>query len=136
MVSKNNCPHCGITVHSNERECPFCGSRNWNYVEGHAYTVTTPKTIEELRIYSAEHSIPLYRMRFFVGENFKAPYAYGIYRKDDKTIVVYHNKSTGDRMIRYEGPDEAFGVNELFQKLTEECRKRALLTSFCESVRS
>ena len=65
--------------------------------------------------------MPLLRMRFFVGEDFKEPKAFGIYQDGDD-FVVYKNKANGQRAVRYRGPDEAYAVSELFQKLLEEQR--------------
>ena len=53
-----------------------------------------------------------------IGENYTSPMAFGIY-KDDVTghFVVYKNKPDGQRAVRYEGKDEAYAVNELYQKI-------------------
>jgi hypothetical protein len=69
--------------------------------------------------------MPLLRMRFFVGEDFKEPKAFGIYQDGDD-FVVYKNKANGQRAVRYRGPDEAYAVSELFQKLLEECHNRGI----------
>ena len=82
-----------------------------------------PKTIEELKAYCAYHEMQLARMRFFIGEDYKYPRAFGIYRDGDH-VVVYKNKASGNRAVRYSGPDEAYGVRELYNKLLEECHAR------------
>ena len=105
--------------------CPHCGASNPNYVADTPRSIFLPKTIEELKEYCAERGMPLLRMRFFVGENFKEPRAFGIYKDGDR-FVVYKNKSDGSRAIRYNGPDEAYAVNELFQKLLSECHNRGI----------
>lgn len=87
--------------------------------------ITHPVTIEELQQYCAQKGMPLLRMRFFIGEDYKEPRAFGIYRDGDN-FVVYKNKDTGYRAIRYCGPDEAFAVNEIFQKLLSECHLRGI----------
>ncbi len=85
-----------------------------------------PQTIEELKQWYKDRNLPDENTtRFFIGKNYTGPKAFGIY-KDEETgnFIVYKNKEDGSRAIRYEGNDEAFAVNELFQKLKEEIRKR------------
>lgn len=125
MVSTGKCQYCGSTVKSSDQSCPQCGAPNPNYVPDGERTVFLPKTIEELKEYCAERGMPLLRMRFFVGEDYKQPKAFGIYRDGDQ-FVVYKNKANGERAIRYQGPDEAYAVNELFQKLLQECHNRGI----------
>lgn len=125
MASTSKCEYCGGTVSSEERICPHCGAENPNYVVDTPRQVFLPKTIEELKEYCAERGMPLLRMRFFIGENYKQPKAFGIYRDGDR-FIVYKNKADGSRAIRYQGPDEAYAVNELFQKLLVECHNRGI----------
>ena len=125
MASTSKCKFCGATVRSDERTCPQCGGTNDSFVADTPRTVFLPKTIAELQEYCAERGMPLLRMRFFIGENFKEPRAFGIYQ-DGNDFVVYKNKSDGSRAIRYRGPDEAHAVNELFMKLLEECHHRGI----------
>ena len=84
-----------------------------------------PKTIKELKDYCAGKGMPLAKMRFFVGENFTAPRAFGIYREGVE-FVVYKNKADGSRAIHYRGRDEAYAVNELYLKLLDECHQRGI----------
>lgn len=125
MASTNKCQYCGSTISSEDQKCPFCGAPNPNYVANTERTVFLPKTIEELKEYCAERGMPLLRMRFFVGEDYREPKAFGIYRDGDD-FIVYKNKSDGSRAVRYRGPDEAHAVNELFLKLLDECHKRGI----------
>ncbi len=125
MASTSKCPFCDGTVRSDEKNCPHCGAANENYVVDTERTIFQPKTIDELKEYCAERGMPLLRMRFFVGEDFKEPRAFGIYRDGDR-FVVYKNKADGTRAIRYDGPDEAYAVNELYQKLLVECHNRGI----------
>ena len=125
MASTGKCPYCGGTVTSEEKNCPHCGATNENYVVDTPRTILQPKTIDELKEYCAERGMPLLRMRFFIGENFKEPRAFGIYQDGDR-FVVYKNKADGSRAIRYQGPDEAYAVNELYQKLLVECHNRGI----------
>ena len=124
-ASTGECPFCHGTVRSDEKTCPNCGAENPNYVEDTPRRIFHPKTIEELKEYCAERGMPLLRMRFFIGEDYKEPRAFGIYRDGDR-FVVYKNKDNGNRAVRYDGPDEAHAVNELFQKLLDECHNRGI----------
>ena len=125
MASTGKCPYCGGTVRSDEPKCPSCGAPNANFVENTARTIFLPKTIDELKEYCAERGMPLLRMRFFIGEDFREPRAFGIYR-DGENVIVYKNKADGSRAIRYQGPDEAHAVDEIFRKLLEECHNRGI----------
>ncbi len=126
MASTLKCPFCGGTLLSNEKNCPHCGGENSNYVEDTARRVFHPKTIEEMKEYCAERGMPLLRMRFFVGQDFREPKAFGIYKAGENRYVVYKNKADGSRAVRYDGPDEAHAVNELFEKLLSECHNRGI----------
>ena len=111
------CPVCGELSNTGEY-CNRCGvSKDSSY--------DAPKTIEELQDYCYRHRMPLNTMRFFVGENYEEAQAFGIYQEGDQ-FIVYKNKADGSRAVRYSGPDEAYAVNELFQKLLEECHNRGI----------
>ena len=125
MPSTGKCPYCGSVVKSNEEKCRSCGAANENYVAETVRTVFLPKTIDELKEYCAERGMPLLRMRFFIGEDYKEPKAFGIYRDGDN-FVVYKNKADGSRAVRYRGKDEEYAVNEIFAKLLEECHNRGI----------
>jgi hypothetical protein len=135
MASTGKCPYCGSTVRSDEQKCPNCGAANENYVAEMPRTVFLPKTIEELKEYCAERGMPLLRMRFFIGEDYREPRAFGIYR-DGGNVVVYKNKADGSRAIRYQGPDEEHAVNEIFQKLLSECHNRGIYPDGAPETRS
>ena len=126
-ASTGRCPYCGGTIRSNERYCTKCGSPNSHYIEDTARVIIHPKTIDELKEYCAERDMPLLRMRFFIGEDYQGAQAFGIYKDEGlDRYIVYKNKSDGSRAVRYSGPDEAYAVNEIYQKLLEECRKRGI----------
>ena len=125
MASTSQCQYCGSSVRSDQASCPKCGAPNPNYVAETERRIFLPKTIEELKEYCAERGMPLLRMRFFIGEDYREPKAFGIYR-DGNQFVVYKNKADGSRAIRYKGPDEAYAVNEIFAKLLEECHNRGI----------
>ena len=80
----------------------------------------TPQTIEELLAFCERHELPLSKMRFFIGLDYPGAKAYGIFKDKNGDFVVYKNKADGSRAVRYRGPDEAYAVNELFQKLKDE----------------
>ena len=83
-----------------------------------------PQTIDELKQFCAEKGMPLEKMRFFIGEDYPHPRAFGIYEDADGDFVVYKNKADGTRAVRYKGPNEAYAVNELYEKLKYETDKR------------
>lgn len=115
---KIKCDYCGQFIEDTDMVCPHCGATN-NAASRTASGV--PKTIEELKVFAAQHNLPLDKMRFFIGEDYSGPRAFGIYQ-DVFTgeFVVYKNKSDGSRSIRYKGKDEAYAVNELYQKMKAE----------------
>ncbi len=112
---KVNCDYCGNYMETTDVSCPHCGAAN-THIAGH-YS-KNPVTIEELKAYCDSNKLPLDKMHVHIGENYTAPMAFGIY-KDDVSghFVVYKNKPDGQRAIRYEGKDEAYAVNELYQKI-------------------
>lgn len=80
-----------------------------------------PKTIEELAQWYAAHNLPPEEVtRFFIGKDIKEPKAFGIYKDGFGNVVVYKNKDTGERAVRYQGRDEAYGVRELLARLRQE----------------
>ena len=98
--------------------CPHCGAK----LSGVNRTSDgQPKTIEELQQWYVGHHLPPEEItRFFIGKNIKEPKAFGIYKTSTGDCVVYKNKSTGERVVRYQGADEAYAVNELYQRLKAE----------------
>lgn len=116
---KVKCEYCNNYIDDSEEKCPNCGSPNKDFKR---VANQVPTTIEELEKWYKDHNLPPYETtRFFIGIDYKEPKAFGIY-KDDKTgkFIVYKNKDTGERKIRYEGKDEKYAVNELYMKLKEE----------------
>ena len=118
---KIKCEYCGNYISDTDINCPKCGAPNAGLIRS---AEGVPKTIEELRDFCASHELPLEKMRFFIGEDYKQPKAFGIYREEDGDIVVYKNKADGTRAVRYRGKDEAYAVNELYQKLRAEISQR------------
>ncbi len=125
MASTNKCEYCGSTITSEDKSCPNCGAANPLYVVDLPRKVTDPQTIEELQEYCAERGMPLLRMRFFIGQDCREPKAFGVYR-DGTEYVVYKNKADGSRSVRYRGPDEAYAVGQIYDKLIEECHNRGI----------
>lgn len=115
------CEYCGAYFSDTQEKCPTCGAPN-NQLKRTASSV--PTTIEELKAFIAEKGIPAEKIRFFIGVDYKEPKAFGIY-KDEMTgnFVVYKNKADGSRAVRYEGKDEAYAVNEIYQKLRDEINR-------------
>lgn len=118
---KTKCSFCGSFISDTDEICPNCGAVNENLMRS---ADGIPKTIEELKAFSDKHNLPLKDMRFFLGEDFKEPKAFGIYKDDDGNFVVYKNKADGSRAVRYQGKDEAYAVNEIYQKMRSEIRMR------------
>lgn len=114
---KIKCEYCGAYISEKDEKCSQCGAVNANYKR----TVDeTPKTISELKAWYKQKNLPPQEVtRFFIGEDYKEPKAFGIYEKDGQ-FVVYKNKADGSRAIRYSGNDEAYAVNELYMRLKSE----------------
>lgn len=116
---KIQCNYCGTFFDDTNAQCPFCGGKNEGVVRT---TSSQPLTIEQLQEWYKSKGLPPYETtRFFIGIDYRKPKAFGIY-KDQRTgnFVVYKNKASGERAVRYEGTDEAYAVNELFQRLKQE----------------
>ena len=111
------CEQCGKLLLDGSAFCPSCG---YEQRDGGVRLTRIPQTIEELRAFCLEQGMPLEQMRFFIGEDYRESRAFGIYREQDGTFVVYKNKDNGSRAIRYCGPDEAYAVRELYEKLKSE----------------
>ena len=80
-----------------------------------------PKTIDSLKEYCELNGYTSEKTRFFIGEDYKEPRAFGIYKDEvSGDFVVYKNKDDGSRAVRYRGTDEAFAVGELYDRLQKE----------------
>ena len=113
---RQRCEYCDNWIDDTDAVCPHCGAPNEHMMVS---VSGVPKTIDELKAFAVAHNLPLEQMRFFIGEDFKEPRAFGIYQ-DGLDFVVYKNKADGTRAIRYRGKDEAYAVNELYQKMKSE----------------
>lgn len=113
---KIKCEYCETLYEDTATHCPSCGAPNPNQKQDRA-----PKTIDELREWYIARNLPPEEItRFFIGKDIKEARAFGIYIDEHGEFVVYKNKADGSRAVRYKGKDEAYAVNELYQKLKDE----------------
>lgn len=115
---KIKCNYCGAMIDETGKFCPNCGAP---LSGANRVSDEQPKTIEELKAWYVGHLLPPENVtRFFIGKDVHEPKAFGIFQNGTGDFVVYKNKSTGERAIRYQGADEAYAVNELYQRLKAE----------------
>lgn len=114
---KSKCQYCDSYVAQEQERCPSCGGINPNYKRN---SNGQPQTINDLKEWYRAHNLPPEdTTRFYIGKNVKQAKAFGIFKDSDNNFVVYKNKADGTRAERYRGNDEAFAVNEIYQKLKE-----------------
>ena len=111
------CEYCDQYYDAALPKCPNCGSPNDNL---RRTANETPKTIEELKAYCARMGFTPEKTRFFIGQDYRGAKAFGIYKDAAGKCVVYKNKANGERAVRYEGYDEGYAVNELYERLQSE----------------
>lgn len=116
------CDYCGSIIDEDNEVCPNCGGT----LDGvHRFAGEQPRTIEELKEWYIARNLPSEEVtRFFIGKDIREPRAFGIYQDVGGDFVVYKNKANGERAVRYQGTDEAYAVNELYQKLKGEIADR------------
>ena len=113
---KIKCDYCGNTYEDTLHQCPDCGAPNPSHKNEKG-----PKTIEELQQWYKNRNLPAPEVtRFFIGVDYKEPRAFGIYKDGNGDFIVYKNKGDGSRAVRYQGKDEEYAVNELYQRLKDE----------------
>ena len=82
-------------------------------------------SVAELLQRCQERGMPLEKMRFFINEDRREPRCFGIYQDPQSGYwVVYKNKDNGSRAVRYNGPDEGYAANEIWQKINSEIELR------------
>lgn len=115
---KIKCDYCDSMIEETEKSCPHCGAP----LSGVNRTSSSqPNTIEELQQWYVGHNLPPEDVtRFYIGKDYRGPKAFGIYKNTSGDFVVYKNKGDGSRAIRYQGKDEAYAVNELYQRLRSQ----------------
>lgn len=119
---KIKCDYCGSIIEEQNENCPNCGA-TLNGVN--RFAKEQPQTIEELKEWYIARNLPPEEVtRFFIGKNITDARAFGIYRDSAGDYIVYKNKADGTRSVRYQGTDEAYAVNELYQKLKSEIAER------------
>ncbi len=123
---KIKCEFCGTMMDDTQSVCPSCGAPNRNVRRSSG---DQPLTIEELRQWYEGKGLPPEEVtRFFIGKDIREPKAFGIYYEEDTgNYVVYKNKASGERSVRYRGTDQAYAVNELFQRLKQEIIQQKML---------
>ena len=115
---KIKCDYCDNTYEDTLPQCPYCEAPN----PTQKGATGAPKTIEELKQWYKDRNLPPYETtRFFIGEDHRGPQAFGIYQDQNSgEFIVYKNKGDGTRAVRYQGDDEHYAVNEIYQKLKDE----------------
>lgn len=128
IAVKIRCEYCGSMMNDTEEACPSCGAPNRNVRRSSG---DQPLTIAELKRWYESKGLPPENVtRFFIGKNVREPRAFGIYFDENTgNFVVYKNKDSGARAVRYEGTDEAYAVNELFQRLKQEITQQKMLNA-------
>ena len=127
-----NCEYCGSRLPEGEDTCPSCGAP----VLPSVGSPDMPQTIEELKAFCFQHNLPLADMRFFIGQDYPEPRAFGIFEDEYGQFVVYKNKADGSRAIRYRGGNEAYAVREIYLKMKEEIKNQRRMRGQNPSTRS
>ena len=122
---KVKCDFCGTMMNDTESVCPSCGAPNASVRRSSG---DQPLTIEELKRWYESKGLPPENVtRFFIGKNVTEPKAFGVYFEEESgNYIVYKNKASGERAVRYRGTDQAYAVNELFQRLKQEITQQKM----------
>ena len=79
------CDYGGNYIEDTDKNCPHCGAPNDRMQRS---GTKVPKTIEELKAFCAAHHLPLEQMRFFLGEDYRGPRAFGVYKDGEGNFVL------------------------------------------------
>lgn len=120
---KTKCEYCGGYISDTDETCPNCGAVNPLLVRK---IKKVPSTIVELKQWYNKKDFPPSKVtRFFIGENPGFKNSSGIYKsKKTGNTVLYEIDSKGNRIIRYDGKDEAYAVNEFYMQIRETMAQR------------
>ena len=116
---KIKCSYCGNEFDETLDNCPSCGGVNVNVKKT---SESGPRTLEELKKWFYEtNGLTSEKTHIYVGENCSEPAVFGMYKDEDTNdFIVYKNKQNGERAIRYQGKDEQYAVNELYQLIQRQ----------------
>lgn len=123
---KNICRFCGKSIDSTLSNCPYCNGINKDVVRA---AKDQPLTITDFQKWYADKGLPPYETtRFFIGEDYRQPRAFGIFQEQKSGhFIVYKNLSSGERKVFYDGKDEAYAVSALYQRLVTEIMEQKML---------
>ena len=119
------CRYCNTEYEETLTNCPNCGAPNENVKKT---AESGPRTLEELKDwFYNKQGLTSKKTHIYVGEDCKEAAVFGMY-KDENTgdFVVYKNKANGERAIRYQGVDEQYAVNELYQLIQRQALRNGV----------
>lgn len=123
---QNICRFCGKSIDSTLSNCSYCNGINTDVIRA---AKDQPLTIRALQEWYADKGLPPYETtRFFIGMDYRQPRAYGIYQEQEsRHFIVYKNLSSGERKVFYDGTDEAYAVNAIYQRIVTEIMEQKML---------
>ena len=118
------CEYCGSYIEESEEFCKQCGAVNPNFkraIDG------IPKTIAELKKWYEQRNLPPKEVtRFFIGENFKGPRAFGIYEENGEYIVDKEIETIIEEKALFPRNDELITVANLWSAYKVHSELQAL----------
>lgn len=124
------CGSCKVKYSNKLNNCPNCGARNPSRIPVEApseHSFQMPKTLRELELLLEENRLSPNDIRLHIREDYPGPLCCGIFQDAEGNFVVYKNRIDGSRVVRYQGPDEAYAVSELLQKALDRVEVRRAL---------